>query len=70
MEKLVLGFIADILYVKGILSLVEYQDIIEVKNPSDLDTIIDKMLGGEYDEKRLQGEGYAKSAIHAIPIVD
>lgn len=57
MDKLALGFLADILYIKGIICFEEYEAIQEVTHPSDLNDIVEKMLRGEFNAKR-QGEGY------------
>lgn len=60
MDKLTIGFIADILYIKGILYYDEFDDIMNAKQPSDLQDIVEKMLRGEYSAYR-QGEGYVLS---------
>lgn len=58
--KLAIGFIADVLYFKGIINAEELEAIYDVKNPSDLQIIVDKMVRGEYFGKR--GEGYIFNA--------
>ena len=58
-DKIVLKFIADILYVKQALCYEEYEDIMEASIPSDLDTIVDKMLKEEYNVYK-QGETYTQ----------
>lgn len=63
MDKLTLGFIADILYIKGVICFEEFEDIQSVKHPSDLNDIIEKMLRGEYDEQ-LRGEGYVLKPVN------
>jgi hypothetical protein len=57
MDKLVLGFIADVLYVKGTIGSCEYEDIQSAKHPADLEEIVEKMLRGEYHVRK--GESYA-----------
>lgn len=59
MDKIVLKFLADILYLKGIICFDEYDDILESRDYSDLDKIIDKMIRGNYNVYR-KGEGYVK----------
>lgn len=56
MDKLTIGFICDILYVKGLLKHDEYETIMNAKSPMDLDDIIDRMLRGDFLVKR--GETY------------
>lgn len=48
MDKIVLKFIADLLYVKGMLYFEEFDAIMNVKSPSDLDDIIDNMMREVY----------------------
>ncbi len=55
MDKISILFFADVLYVKGIIDIEEYEDIGAVVEPSELDIIVDKMLRGEYSKRR--GEG-------------
>lgn len=61
MDKAVLGFLADILYIKKIICFEEFEDIMESTNPSDLDAITEKMLRGEYNVYK-QGETYLQYA--------
>lgn len=63
MDKLVLGFIADLLYLKGIITYHEFEDIQSVKQAEDVEHIIEKMLRGEYDDLRQQGEGYVRGTV-------
>lgn len=56
-SKLAIGFMADILYIKGIICYEEYEAVLEAKSPTDLDMIVDKMLRGEFNGYR-KGEGY------------
>lgn len=60
MDKVVLKFLADILYLKGIICWEEFEDIMESKIPSDLDKITDKIIGGDYNIYK-RGEGYIKT---------
>lgn len=55
-DKVVLKFITDVLYIKGILCSEELEAILDATNAKDLDIIIDKMLDDEYVLKR--GETY------------
>lgn len=57
MDKVVIKFFADILYIKGILCYEELNDIMEVKTLSDLDNIVEKMLREEYNVYK-RGEIY------------
>ena len=57
MDKLVLGFLADVLYIKGVICLEEFEAINDVTNPQDLDVIVEKMLRSEYNVYK-RGEAY------------
>lgn len=57
MDKTAIGFITDILYIKGVICFEEFDDIMEAKYPTDLQDIIEKMLRGEYNAYK-RGEGY------------
>lgn len=57
MDKLTLGFLADVLYIKGIICFEEFEAINDVVEPSDLNIIVEKMLKGEYNAYK-KGEGY------------
>lgn len=59
MDKIVLKFLADVLYVKGKLTLEEYEAIMQAKNSSDLDNIIDRMLRDDF-KTLLRGESYVR----------
>lgn len=48
MDKIILKFLADVLYVKGIICLEEYEAILDSESMECLDTIVDKMLRDEY----------------------
>lgn len=52
MDKVAIGFLADVLYVKEILHFEEYEAIMNAKSPSDLEVIVDKLLRGEYSAYR------------------
>ena len=57
MDKITLKFLADVLYIKGIICYEELEDIMDVKTPFDLDNIVEKMLSDEYNVYK-RGEGY------------
>lgn len=59
-SKLALGFLADVLYIKGIICFEEFEAIQEVTQPSDLNDIVEKMLRGDFNAYR-KGEGYVLS---------
>lgn len=61
MDKIVLKFLADVLYIKGFICFEEFDAIMESKNASDLDDIVEKMIRGEFNVYR-QGEGYIRYA--------
>lgn len=56
-NKLAIGFIADVLYIKGVICYEEFEDIQNAKHPSDLQDIVEKMLRSEYN-LHMRGEGY------------
>ena len=58
-DKVVLKFLADVLYIKGVICYDEFEDIMEVKTFSDLDNIVEKMLRSEYNVHK-RGEGYVR----------
>ena len=60
MDKLVLGFIADILYYKGIICYEEVEAIFDASTPQDLQVIIDKIMNQEYSVYK-RGEHYEQS---------
>ena len=57
MDKLMIGFMADVLYIKGILCFEEYEAIMDVKNPACLDEVVEKMLTDQYNPYK-RGEAY------------
>lgn len=52
MDKILLKFLADVLYLKGVICYDELDDIMDVRIPSDLDNIFEKMIGEEYNAYR------------------
>lgn len=58
LDKITLKFLADVLYIKGVICSEELEDILEVKTMDDLDNIVDKMLDDEYILKRGETYGY------------
>lgn len=57
MDKIVLKFFADVLYLKGYLYYEELEAIYDAKTPEDLDAIFEKMMRGEFSAYR-KGEAY------------
>lgn len=57
MDKLVLGFMADVLYIKGLICYDEYEAIMDVKKVEDLQIIVEHMLRGEFNGYK-KGETY------------
>lgn len=57
LDKVTIKFLADLMYVKGLLFYEEITDIYEARTPEDLDNIVDKMLRGEYNVYK-RGETY------------
>lgn len=57
MDKLAIGFIAEILHIKGIIGSEELEDILDVAKTPELDTIIEKMLTEQYSNSK-RGEAY------------
>ena len=60
MDKLTLGFLADVLYYKGIICYEEVEAIFDAKNAQDLQVIIDKMMNQEFNPYK-RGEHYDQS---------
>ncbi len=58
LDKALLKFFADVLYIKEKLCIDEYEDIMEVQKIDDLDRIVDKMLRSEYNQYLRKGESY------------
>ena len=61
MDKVVLKFLADVLYIKGAICYEMFEEIMDAKTPIDLDNIIEKMIRGEYNVYR-KGEGYVRNS--------
>lgn len=59
MDKIVLKFLADVLYIKEKLTLEEYEAIMDAKTPFDLDNIVDRMLRDDFTVL-LRGETYGR----------
>ena len=57
MDKTTIGFLADVLYIKGIICFDEFDDIMNSKNASDLGDVVEKMLRDEYNVYK-RGEAY------------
>lgn len=49
MDKIVLKFFADVMYLKGVLCFEELEDIMEACIPEDLDDIFENMVRGNYN---------------------
>ena len=59
-DKLTIGFIADILYFKGILNYEEIDAIFDAKTAEDLQAIVDKIMRSEFSAYK-RGEHYEQS---------
>ena len=57
MDKAVLGFFTDVMYIKGIICFDEYKAIMDSVNVQDLGVIVDKMLNDEFNVLK-RGEAY------------
>jgi hypothetical protein len=55
--KSVVGFLADVLYLKGFICYDEFEDIMNAKTDVDLGNIVEKMLRSEYNVYK-KGESY------------
>lgn len=55
--KLVLAFMADVLYIKGVICLDELDTIYDAQNAEDIQLIVDRMLRGDFNAYK-RGEGY------------
>lgn len=55
--KLVLGFIADLLYFKGLLCYEEIDAILDMKDASDVERFIERLSRGEFNVYK-RGEVY------------
>ena len=45
--KLVMGFLADVLYIKGAICFEEFEAIQEARNAEDIAQVVEKMLRSE-----------------------
>lgn len=61
MDKASIGFLTDVLYIKGFICWEEYEDIMGARNVVDLERITEKMLREEYSPYK-RGEGYVRQA--------
>ena len=52
MDKVVLKFFTDVLYLKGILCFEEYDGIMDCSCYKDLDNVFEKMMREEYNNYR------------------
>ena len=57
MDKLLLKFLADVLYLKEVICFEEYEGIMDVKVYEDLDDVFEKMMKEEYNAYK-RGEVY------------
>jgi len=57
LDKILLKFFADVMYVKGFLCSEELDAIMEVQTVADLDVVFEKMMGGKYNAYK-RGESY------------
>lgn len=57
MDKTAIGFLADVLYIKGVIYYDEFEAIQECKNPSDLQDIVEGMLTNKFNGYK-RGEAY------------
>lgn len=57
MDKTVLGFLADVLYLKGIICYDELEAINEVKNEKELGEVFERMIRGNFNVYK-KGETY------------
>ncbi len=62
MDKIVLKFFADVMYVKGYIYYSEFEAIMNSCTPQDLDDIVERMLKDEY-KGYTRGEGYVTAGI-------
>ena len=55
--KSLVGFLADVLYIKGIICLDEFEAIMEARNDVDLGVIVERMLRSDFNLHK-RGEAY------------
>ena len=58
MDKVLLKFITDVLYLKGVLCFNEFEDIMECCKAEDLDEVFEKMMRGQYNAYRRGDVGW------------
>lgn len=56
-NQLSIGFLADILYIKGIICYEEFDAMQKATQASDLNVIVDRMLRSDFNVYK-RGEGY------------
>lgn len=49
MDKLSIGLLAEIMYIKEIICYEEYNAMMEITTPSDADVFIDRLLRGDFN---------------------
>lgn len=49
MDRLTIGFLADVLFIQGVICFEEFDAIQSARTPSDLEDIVEKMLRGEFN---------------------
>lgn len=52
MDKLLVKFLADVLYLKEVICFEEYEGIMDIRNYSDMDEVFEKMMKEEYNAYR------------------
>lgn len=66
MDKTAIGLMADVLYIKGYINFDEYEAIMNIKTPTDVDALVERLLtdgkeggfNGNKGSKKVRGEGY------------
>lgn len=48
MDKVILKFLSDVMYLRSVISIREYEAIMDCCTPSDLDNVFEKMMKEEY----------------------
>lgn len=51
-DKILLKFVSDVMYLKGVINFDELEDIMNCCDAFDLDMVFDKMMRGEYNAYR------------------
>lgn len=49
LDKIILKFFTDVMYLKGIICLDEFEDIMDCCNANDLENVFEKMITDKYD---------------------